>query len=88
MAIANWKPLLVYALGVFFYGAVLPTVAMGVITRGLPDALAGPLGLGLLLPYGIFVAATLQISDYISYRDVFHAGETLAPLAAQETGRS
>jgi len=87
-AIANWKPLLTYALGVFFYGAVLPTVLMGVITLLLPDALAGPLGLGLLLPYGIFVAATLQISDYISYRDVFHAGETLAPLAAQETGRS
>jgi hypothetical protein len=87
-AMANWKPLLVYALGVFFYGAVLPTIAMGVVTLALPEAVAGPLGLGLLLPYGIVVAATLQISDYISYRDVFHAGETLAPLPAAEAGGS
>ena len=28
-----------------------------------------------------FFVATLHISDYVSYRDVFHAGETLAPIA-------
>ena len=32
------------------------------------------------LPYMFFFAATLHVSDYVSYRDVFHAGETLAPL--------
>jgi hypothetical protein len=26
-------------------------------------------------------AATLHVSDYVSYRDVFHSGETLAPTA-------
>jgi hypothetical protein len=24
--------------------------------------------------------STLHIADYVSYRDVFHAGETLAPI--------
>ena len=33
-----------------------------------------------LVVYGLMFAATLQISDYVSYRDIFHAGETLAPL--------
>ena len=36
--------------------------------------------IALLLPYSLFFAATLHVSDYVSYRDVFHAGETLAPL--------
>jgi hypothetical protein len=26
------------------------------------------------------VVAVMQISDYVSYRDIFHAGETLAPV--------
>ena len=34
----------------------------------------------LLLPYSLFFASTLHVSDYVSYRDVFHANETLAPL--------
>ena len=38
----------------------------------------------LLLPYGIVLAATLHISDYVSYRDVFHGGETLAPLSGPQ----
>ena len=32
------------------------------------------------LVYGLMFAAVLHIADYTSYRDVFHAGETLAPL--------
>ena len=36
-----------------------------------------------LLAYGSMFAATLHISDYVSYRDIFHAGETLAPLGAK-----
>ena len=39
------------------------------------------------MPYGIFLAATLHISDYVSYRDVFHAGETLAPLSGPEAAQ-
>jgi hypothetical protein len=35
----------------------------------------------LILPYSLFFASTLHVSDYVSYRDVFHANETLAPLS-------
>ena len=31
----------------------------------------------LVLPYLAFFVATLHISDYVSYRDVFHAGEAV-----------
>ena len=80
-AIANWRPLAIYGLGVFFYGALLPAMVTGAITMLLPPAIAQVIALGILLPYGIFLAATLHISDYVSYREVFHAGETLAPLS-------
>ena len=81
-AIANFRPLAIYALGVFFYGAVLPGLFSGVLILLLQEP-GLQIAKVLLLPYGIFLAATLHISDYVSYRDVFHAGETLAPLAGQ-----
>jgi len=87
-ALANWRPLAIYALGVFFYGALLPAIATGAITLLLPEGVAQLFAVALLLPYGIFLAATLHISDYVSYREVFHAGETLAPLSGQPLDRS
>ena len=77
-AIANFRPLAIYAIGVFFYGAALPALFTGVLVLLLQDP-GLQIAKVLLLPYGIFLAATLHISDYVSYRDVFHAGETLAP---------
>ncbi len=82
-AMANWKPLAVYALGVFFYGVVVPGLAIGLLALVIPPPAGQVLLVALLLPYSLFFAATLHISDYVSYRDVFHAGETLAPLVAQ-----
>jgi hypothetical protein len=79
--LANWRPLAVYAVGVSFYGALLPAMVTGAITMLLPPEFAQLVALALLLPYGLFLAATLHISDYVSYREVFHAGETLAPLS-------
>ena len=84
-ALANWRPLAIYVLGVSFYGVVLPALFTGMMVllmqeTGLLTAKV------LLVPYGIFLAATLHISDYVSYRDVFHAGETLAPLSGPHTG--
>ena len=79
-ALANWKPLSIYALGVFFYGGVVPGLLIGGIALVVPQPAAQILVIALLLPYSLFFAATLHISDYVSYRDVFHAGETLAPL--------
>ena len=85
-ALANWKPLGAYAVGVFFYGGVVTTLIFEVVTLVVPQPLGQLLVIALLLPYWLFFAATLHVSDYVSYRDVFHAGETLAPLAAAGHG--
>ena len=84
-ALANWRPLAIYVLGVVFYGVVLPGLFTGVLVLLLQE-LGLQIAKVLLLPYGIFLAATLHISDYVSYRDVFHAGETLAPLSGPHAG--
>jgi hypothetical protein len=81
-ALANLKPLSLYVLGVFFYAAALPALFSGILILLLQQT-GMQIATVLLMPYGIFLAATLHISDYVSYRDVFHAGETLAPLSAE-----
>ena len=80
-AFANWKPLVVYGLGVFFYGVILPGLAVSALALVLPPAFGQVVVLAALLPYLMFFAATLHISDYVSYRDVFHADETLVAPA-------
>ena len=55
-------------------------MALAILMLVLPPSVASVLGIALLMPYVFFFAATLHVSDYVSYRDVFHAGETLAPL--------
>ncbi|MFO1413246.1 MAG: BPSS1780 family membrane protein [Burkholderiales bacterium] len=82
-ALANWKPLAMYGIGVFFYGVVVPGLITGILALVLPPPAGAWLMIGLLLPYSLFFAATLHVSDYVSYRDVFHAGETLAPLTRE-----
>jgi hypothetical protein len=85
-ALANLKPLSIYVLGVFFYAAALPALFSGVLILLLQQT-GMQIATVLLMPYGIFLAATLHISDYVSYREVFHAGETLAPLSGQGAGQ-
>jgi len=80
-ALANWRPILRYAVTVFLFGGLIPTVAGTVIALLIPAPIGRPLALALMLPYVFFFVATLHISDYVSYRDVFHAGEPLAPTA-------
>jgi uncharacterized membrane protein len=79
-ALANWRPLLRYGISVFFFAAVVPSLLSLLIALVAPQSLYPLLAAVILLPYTAFFVATLQISDYVSYRDVFHAGETLAPL--------
>ncbi len=79
-ALANWRPLAVYAIGVFFFGGVVPGLVIALARLVVPSPMDQVLVVALLLPYSLFFAATLHVSDYVSYRDVFHAGETLAPL--------
>ena len=78
--LANWRPLLRYAISVFFFAAVVPSFLSLLIALIVPQSLY-PLVAGIVfLPYTLCFVATLQISDYVSYRDVFHSGETLAPI--------
>ena len=86
-AFANWRPLAFYGLGVFFYGVVLPGLVVSVLAMILPQSIAQVLVLAMLMPYLMFFAACLHISDYISYRDVFHANETpgTTPAATTDT---
>jgi hypothetical protein len=79
-SVANWRPLVVYALAVFVLGGVLPGLVLTILTLVMPPSIVAVLGVAFLIPYAFFFAATLHVSDYVSYRDVFHAGETLAPL--------
>ena len=70
----------VYGLLLFFCGAVLPGMAIAIIARWSPPAVA-PLrdrAHRRRLTSFLFVAAQ-AISDYVAYRDIFHAGEA-APL--------
>ena len=42
----------------------------------------------VLLPYLALLVATLHISDYVSYRDIFHPDELPAPRDEAGTGAS
>ena len=78
---ANWRPLTMYGLLVFFYGGVLPGIFTTLITLVAPTSLAFGISIVVLLPYLFLFVATLHISDYVSYRDIFHHRETEAPDA-------
>jgi hypothetical protein len=84
-ALANWRPIFRYALAVFLFGGVLPALAGTLLAVAVPAPVGRALALGLMLPYALCFVATLHICDFVSYRDVFHAGETLAPVAGEAT---
>ena len=73
-AIANWRPIGVYCLAVMVLGLVLPIFAIS-IAHLFGDAVAGLVALFVVVPYLFTFVAALHISDYVSYRDVFHADE-------------
>jgi len=82
-ALANWKPIAVYGLLVFFYGGVVPGIVTTLIALVAPASLAFTIALILLMPYLFLFIATLHISDYVSYRDIFHREEAHAPGAPE-----
>jgi hypothetical protein len=73
-AIANWRPIAVYCLAVFVLGGVLPVFALS-IAHLFGDAVAGMVALFVVVPNLIAFVATLHVSDYVSYRDLFHSDE-------------
>jgi hypothetical protein len=73
-AIANWRPIGVYATAVVVLGFVLPVFALSIVNL-FGEAVAGMVALFVVVPYFFTLVAALHISDYVSYRDVFHADE-------------
>jgi uncharacterized membrane protein len=71
-ALANWRPIAVYGALVLFYGAIVPTLALGLVTMIVPETAQNGIAIAILVPWLAFLMAVLQISDYVSYRDVFH----------------
>ena len=68
----------------FTLGAVVPTLVTTGIALVVPPPLNATIAALIVLPYLAFFVATLHIADYVSYRDVFHAGETLAPIGGSD----
>jgi hypothetical protein len=66
----NWRPFLVYGLGVLFISALLPGIVLGFV-----GALSAPLlemaAVAMTLPLLFVFLPTLFASFYVSYRDVF-----------------
>jgi len=78
-ALANWRPVAVYGMLLFLFGAVLPGMAVAIITLIVPQGVA-PFVIALtVVPYVFLFVATQTISDYVAYRDIFHAGEASGP---------
>lgn len=84
--VTNWKPLAVYALLVALYGAVFPAIGIALISSVLPPV-AARFAVALIVVPCVFVFITVQtISDYVSYRDIFHPEEGAAPAQAPDPG--
>ncbi len=81
-ALGNWRPIVAFGLAILLFGGIIPAMIFVPLA-----ALVGPVIAYLVLaPYLLFFAATLHVADYVGYRDIFHAGETLAPLAQSQDG--
>jgi hypothetical protein len=74
-AAANWRAAARYAFALFVLGAIVPTLITATLALIVPAPLNATIAALVVLPYVAFFVATMHISDYVSYRDVFHAGE-------------
>jgi hypothetical protein len=72
--LANWRAVLVYGALVVLFAVVVPS-ALGVLMRLLPAAMAKAATIVVVMPYLLVFMATMHVSDYVSYRDIFHADE-------------
>jgi hypothetical protein len=77
-AVANWRPIAMYALLLFLYIGVLPTFVLALIAAMVPEEAAYTVAAIVLLPYLALIIATVHVSDYVSYRDIFHPDERAA----------
>jgi hypothetical protein len=58
---------------------VVPGIVITLVKLIVPATLESTISLAILLPYLFLFIATLHISDYVSYRDIFHRDEVHAP---------
>ncbi len=73
----NWRPFLVYGLGVAFISAILPGIVLGIV--GATSApLAKMVAVAMSLPLLFVFVPTLFASFYVSYRDVFVRADAAA----------
>jgi hypothetical protein len=75
--------MLVYGMLVFGLAAVLPSILSAMAAAVLSVQPSDNIVWLVLLPYVLPVATVLQIADYVSYRDIFHANEKPARSVAQ-----
>ena len=78
---ANWRAIAVYLLALVMYGGFVPLAISVIAALVVPPPVVYILVIALMLPYILMFAVTMYVSYYVSYRDVFHANETLAPLS-------
>jgi hypothetical protein len=72
-AVVNWRAAAYYGAALFTFGAIVPTLISALLALLVPPPLNATIAALVVLPYVAFFVATLHISDYVSYRDVFHA---------------
>jgi len=70
----NWRPFLVYGLGLIIVAGLIPGVLLGVLLLLMPGAVNLVTAL-VTLPLVLVVAPTVFASFYASYRDIFGISE-------------
>jgi len=70
----NWRPFLIYGLGLLLVAVVLPGLALGLLLLALP-ALQGFASLVVMATMGLVVAPSVFASFYVGYRDIFGISE-------------
>ncbi len=70
----NWRPFLVYGLGLLIVAGLVPGVLLGVLLLLMPGA-ANLVTALVTLPMVLVVAPTVFASFYASYRDIFGISE-------------
>ena len=83
--LVNWRPVLVYGMYVFLFAVVVPSL-LGLMMRALPDWAANAATFLVVVPYLLVFMATLHVSDYVSYRDIFHPDEPEPGTASADPG--
>ena len=74
-AIGNWRAAAAYAITLLVFGIVVPSLLTTIFALLFPPPINATIAAIVVLPYVAFFVATLHVSDYVSYRDVFHPEE-------------